>query len=146
MMKGQKGITLVALVITIIVMLILAGVTISIILNGGLFQQATEASDQTSNATVDDAITSALGEVIAIHYGTARYADSAAAGEAFAAAVAKSAEAGTVSTTVGTGTVTVTATKTDHKKVVTITVTGSELTITPASGNADGLINGWSKT
>ena len=38
MLKRENGITLVALVVTIIVMLILLGVTISISLNGGLFE------------------------------------------------------------------------------------------------------------
>ena len=50
MMKGQKGITLVALVITIIVMLILVGVSVTVALNGGLFNNAQNAVDQTSDA------------------------------------------------------------------------------------------------
>ena len=37
-MRGQKGITLVALVITIIVMLILVTVTVTTAINGGLFE------------------------------------------------------------------------------------------------------------
>lgn len=41
-MKGQKGITLVALVITIIVMLILVGVSVTVAINGGLFDKARE--------------------------------------------------------------------------------------------------------
>ena len=45
MMKEQKGITLVALVITIIVMLILVGVSITVALNGGLFTNAKDAAD-----------------------------------------------------------------------------------------------------
>ena len=53
-MQAQKGITLIALIITIIVMLILAGVTISIVVNGGLFKQAQNASDQTIDATVEE--------------------------------------------------------------------------------------------
>lgn len=48
MMKEQKGITLVALVITIIVMLILVGVSISVALNGGLFDNAKDAADNTA--------------------------------------------------------------------------------------------------
>jgi hypothetical protein len=39
----KKGITLIALIITIIIMLILAAVTITIAMNGGLFQQAQNA-------------------------------------------------------------------------------------------------------
>lgn len=51
MLKGQKGITLVALVITIIILLILAGVTISLTLgNNGLFQTAKTAAQNYSEA------------------------------------------------------------------------------------------------
>lgn len=49
-MKTQKGITLVALVITIIVMLILVGVTITLATNGGLFSKARDARNNTANA------------------------------------------------------------------------------------------------
>jgi type II secretory pathway pseudopilin PulG len=49
-MKEQKGITLVALVITIIVMLILVGVSITVALNGGLFTSAKEAANNTVEA------------------------------------------------------------------------------------------------
>ena len=47
--KKQKGITLIALVITIIVMLILVGVTISMSLNGKLFGYAKKAVVDTNN-------------------------------------------------------------------------------------------------
>ena len=43
-LKTQKGITLIALVITIIVMLILVAVTISMAINGGLFEKAGKAT------------------------------------------------------------------------------------------------------
>ena len=46
MLKSQKGITLVALVITIIVLLILAGVTISLVLNNGLIDRAENSVQQ----------------------------------------------------------------------------------------------------
>ena len=46
----SKGITLIALVITIIVMLILAAVTISMAINGGLFEKAGKATGDTKNA------------------------------------------------------------------------------------------------
>ena len=41
-----KGITLIALVITIIVMLILVGVTINVVLNGNLIENASDAKDK----------------------------------------------------------------------------------------------------
>ena len=46
-MKNNKGITLIALIITIIVMLILVAVTITVAVNGGLFEQAQKAAQDT---------------------------------------------------------------------------------------------------
>ena len=43
MLKNQKGITLVALVVTIVVLIILATITISIALNGGIADKAQKA-------------------------------------------------------------------------------------------------------
>lgn len=49
MNKGkQKGITLIALIITIIIMLILVAVTVSVAVNGNLFGKAEEAVDKTN--------------------------------------------------------------------------------------------------
>ena len=45
-MKNQKGITLVALVITIIILLILAGISISTLTNTGIFGKAKEAKEK----------------------------------------------------------------------------------------------------
>ena len=50
MMRTQKGITLIALIITIIVMLILVTVTISMAINGQLFDYAKRASTGTNDA------------------------------------------------------------------------------------------------
>ena len=53
--KGSKGITLVALVITVIVLLILAGITISAISGeNGIIQKAVEARTQTDIANVKE--------------------------------------------------------------------------------------------
>ena len=43
MLRGQKGITLVALVITIVVLVILVGVTVSTAINSGLTDNAKDA-------------------------------------------------------------------------------------------------------
>ena len=48
--KNQNGITLIALVITIIVMLILVAVTITMAVNGGLFDYARRAGQETNRA------------------------------------------------------------------------------------------------
>lgn len=45
-MKGQKGITLIALIITIIVMLILVGVSITVVIQSGLLNTAKDATNK----------------------------------------------------------------------------------------------------
>lgn len=45
-MKEQKGITLIALIITIIVMLILVGVTVSVVIESGLLDTTRNSVDQ----------------------------------------------------------------------------------------------------
>ena len=52
--RRAKGITLIALVITIIILLLLAGVTISSIVNGGLITRANEAQFKTRMAEFRD--------------------------------------------------------------------------------------------
>ena len=61
-MKKQNGITLIALIITIIVMLILVGVTINVALNGGLIEKARTAGEQTQKqADIETLQTLAIG-------------------------------------------------------------------------------------
>lgn len=56
MLKQQKGITLVALVITVIVMLILAGVAISLTINdNGIFHKSSEGAEVYKNSANDEA-------------------------------------------------------------------------------------------
>ena len=54
MQKREKGITLVALVITIIILLILAGISISALTNQGLFTQAQNAKNLTEEKTAEE--------------------------------------------------------------------------------------------
>lgn len=68
MMKGQKGITLVALIITIIVMLILVGVSISVALNGGIFTQGGDASRKTKQAQISEAAALAKAELLSKYH------------------------------------------------------------------------------
>ena len=51
--KNSKGITLVALVITIIILLILAGISISALTNTGIFQKAKNAKQKSEDAELD---------------------------------------------------------------------------------------------
>lgn len=55
MFKGNKGITLVALIITIIVLLILAGVSITFALQGNILNNAQTAVDEYDNASKNEA-------------------------------------------------------------------------------------------
>ncbi len=53
--KSQQGITLIALVVTIVVLLILAGITIAFVLSdGGIFQSAQDAKIEQMRATIED--------------------------------------------------------------------------------------------
>ena len=59
-MKKMRGITLIALIITIIVMLILAGVTVTTAINGGLFKQAQKAKTRHEEEYIKEQIQIAL--------------------------------------------------------------------------------------
>lgn len=57
MFKSEKGITLVALVITIVILIILATVSISFAVNGGLFDKAQRGADMYKESAEDEAQT-----------------------------------------------------------------------------------------
>lgn len=68
-MRNERGITLVALVVTIVVLLILAGVTITYALsNNGIFAKAQEAGMVSEQATIRDAVSSAQAECMMEYY------------------------------------------------------------------------------
>ena len=63
-MKNQKGITLIALVITIIVLLILAGVSIAMLTGqNGILTQAQNASEATIKGEAEEAVKLALNTI-----------------------------------------------------------------------------------
>ena len=65
-MKNNKGITLIALVITIIVLLILAGISIAMLTgNNGLLTKANDAKSETSKAEVIERINMELNAAYA---------------------------------------------------------------------------------
>ncbi len=68
-MKEQKGITLIALVITIIVLLILAGVSIAMLTGqNGILTKAGEATTKTSSAEAEEAVKLGLATILANKY------------------------------------------------------------------------------
>ena len=59
--KNERGITLVALVVTIVVLLILAGITIMYVMSdNGVFGQAADAATKSDKAAVEEAVSTAL--------------------------------------------------------------------------------------
>lgn len=65
MLKNQKGITLVALVITIIILIILATVTIIFAFNGGIVDRANQAKNMYANDTkyTDDSLANVVAYI-----------------------------------------------------------------------------------
>lgn len=69
-MKNQRGITLIALVITIIVLLILAGVSIAMLTGeNGLLTKAKSAGDETKTASTQESVKLAIAEIITDNQG-----------------------------------------------------------------------------
>ena len=70
MLKKENGITLIALVITIIVLLILAGVSIAMLTGeNGVLTKASDATTKTKEAEVEEAIKLVVAEIIADNEG-----------------------------------------------------------------------------
>lgn len=68
-MKNNKGITLIALVITIIVLLILAGVSIAMLTgNNGVLTQAKNASSDTKVAEAKESVSLKVNELVSEFY------------------------------------------------------------------------------
>lgn len=69
-MKNNKGITLIALVVTIIVLLILAGVSIAMLSgDNGILSRASEAGDKSVVANAKEQIALAINEGMTEYYG-----------------------------------------------------------------------------
>jgi len=68
-MKGNKGITLIALVITIIVLLILAGVSIAMLSgDNSILSRSNQAGRETAIATAKEKVTLAVNEAMTEYY------------------------------------------------------------------------------
>ena len=115
-MTNNKGITLIALVITIIVLLILAGVSIAMLTGqNGILTQASNSKDKTTAAEIAERVNVELNAQLS----------HAMAGEAFDSAT-------TIQNNIGT---------LKDCTVVADTSKTNELTITVSGANADLLLN-----
>ena len=74
-MKTKNGITLIALIITIIVMLILVGVTVTAAINGGLFEKAKEGAKGTEIGREKEELTSAIATAYNVETGVIKKDD-----------------------------------------------------------------------
>ena len=71
MKKNERGITLIALVVTIVVLLILAGVSISMLTGeNGIVTQASKAKDETEQARVEELVDLAVNSLIGENMGS----------------------------------------------------------------------------
>lgn len=68
MLKNKKGITLIALIITIIILIILAGITISTLAQNGLFGRTQDAKEKTNIAREKEQIKMSVMAVLAKDY------------------------------------------------------------------------------
>ena len=73
-MKSNKGVTLIALVITIIVLLILAGVSISLVVgDSGVFTRGRDATTKTQIAGLEEALNRAVASAQGVYTGTEEF-------------------------------------------------------------------------
>ena len=73
--RRERGITLIALVITIIVMLILVAVTVSAAINGGLFNYAKTASERTEKQIEGEQVYTTVGQDLTVNEIIAKFAN-----------------------------------------------------------------------
>lgn len=144
--KNERGITLVALVVTIVVLLILAGITIMYVMSdNGVFGQARRAGSETDKAAVQEAVMMAVGDLYAEVYAPSKNEDGSdkTLAEVFAADLPndmKLTTPGTVESTDGTANgLKITGAVIEYKNFsYTITYTSAGLTVgnpTPVSGD-----------
>lgn len=152
MLREQKGITLVALVITIIVLLILAGVTIAALSGkNGILTNASNAQVQNAIGNAKDQVNLAANEAIQAFYNIkylneqpdgitldpADYANAGATVKKFIdTKVTENVEGATVATSANTG-----SDKDKNPYIVTITTTDKTATVSTGKITKDGAVN-----
>lgn len=134
MLRQEKGITLIALVITIIVLLILAGVTIAMLSGeNGILTRASESADMTQITNAQDIISISVSEEMTEYYNK-KYVDSTST-ETTATTAAEAVTAG-ANAVISSGKVTGTDVEASVSgATITLTYNGYTSTAT-ASGNS----------
>ena len=142
-MKNQKGITLIALVITIIVLLILAGISIAMLTGeNGILVRASESNWKTKLASAEDIVNVYIAQEMTEYYNT-KYVNGTGGQESIDLAVQKGCEY--AGSNLGTDyTVTYTAAQVDAEGDVTVP---ASVLVVYTAGNGDkysvkGTVNG----
>lgn len=136
-MRNQRGITLIALVITIIVLLILAGVSIAMLTGeNGILTRATDARDDTVTAEAVEKINMALNAAYAQAVGPDGVVPTEANVKAQDSSFASTANGYTVDSTTTPGSITIKYSK-DGVNVSGSILASGAYTITPAQMPAE---------
>ena len=128
-MRSQKGITLVALVVTIIVLLILAGVTIALVMGqDGIFNKAETASTATFKADVESTVQLSMLTTKVNSYDNEGTSTGAVTAEKYVEDVVQAlTDAGYTATATATNQSPITVKKGSNQ--VTVTITGDKATV-----------------
>ena len=122
-MRNQKGITLIALVITIIVLLILAGVSIAMLTGqNGILTRAQDATEETVIGDVEEATKLAVAAIITDNKG---FPSGGITTTNLTNSLLQEMNSGYSYNVSGSGTLTVTGTSTNGNKTATVYVTSS---------------------
>ncbi len=147
-MKENKGITLIALVITIIVLLILAGVSLRLVAgNEGILNRAESAVSKSNTATVQEEIELAIAEKTMEFYDLeTRPAGVNSAKEYVAQALRSEGGIKTTNGTVKLNGETINYQSTDGKTTATGTYDEATGSVSIAGGNSSSLVPKWEDT
>ena len=125
-MRNQKGITLIALVITIIVLLILAGVSIAMLTgSNGILTQANRAGEATREADIKEAISLAVSTINADIYDDTQNTYTTLSYDTISQAINNDRGAGTAAENGDSDGITYTYSGTDYN--VTFTISGNSV-------------------
>lgn len=146
MQKNERGITLVALVVTIVVLLILAGVTIMYVMSdNGIFGQAQNAGDQTNKAAVKEAVEMAIAGLYPEVYSSTAADDTALASD-LATSFQKNLSSSMKDTGFVNGTFTATKGNVSSLQMTGCTIVYKGVTYTVTYGDAGVVVSGGSST
>lgn len=135
-MRNQKGITLIALVITIIVLLILAGVSIAMLTgDNGILTKASTSNETNSIAQIKEDVSLAISEIMANKADPTYTGDETTVDAATITKIVKRNDASLTSVTAGTDTEATSDSGAKHTLVVKLNKINYDVTYTEKLGD-----------